>query len=408
MLEKLGARAIAAPFAIPIVLFLVLGTAVSPILMAGMNDIPFAIVTLDEGSSLPISDVNIGDELVERLQNGEGLDALQDSENESETSLGNVSIAWAQLGSEEELREALADNRYYGGIIIPKDFTAQQMMSATGLGGAPTITVLLNDAKNPMLAQQMGPNLKSAMLQAGISVEVEEVNEADIGGGTMAPMMAVQMLVMPLFIMTLVGSVLLSVVTWPRNGAPRRQRIIALVKQLIVGTILSAFIACIALGIELWIARLDLPVEQMFPFLWLACACMMAAITGLCDLALPLGALAGITTFALGMSCAMLAYEMLPPFWQEWVYPWAPQHFMGDGLRAIIYLGAEPFANSLQYWLTLTAIGAAAAFLAILVPAHGPKSPRHVIPAAAEPKTPERPSHALSPAAKRRRLPLFR
>lgn len=368
MLEKLGPRAVIAPFIIPIVLFLVLGTAIGPMLLASMHNIPFAIVTLDEGSSLPITDVNVGDELVERLMEGEGLDALNDSGDESESALGDVSIAWTQLSSEEELRQALADNLYYGGIIIPGDFTASQMMSATGLGGAPTITVLLNDAKNPMLAQQMGPNLKSAMLQAGISVEVEEVNTADIGGGTMAPMMAVQMLVMPLFIMTLIGSILLSVVLWPREGASRKERAIALVKQLVVGALLAAFIALMAMGMEVWIGGLDLPVERLYPFLVLACACIMAALVGLCDLALPLGVLAGVTTFALGMSCAMLAYEMLPAFWQQWVYAWVPQHYLGDGLRAIVYLGAGPLANNMEYWVILPIVGLVAALLAIAVP----------------------------------------
>ena len=371
MLEKLGKRAVAAPFMLSLLICCILGLAMTPILRAQMNDIPFVVVTLDKGSELPISDVNVGDELVDRLLSGEGLDAIGDSseeEDDSSSPFGNATIKWIQMESEQELRDALAANEYYGGIVIPEDFTAQQMRSVTGLGGAPTLKVLVNDAKNPMLAQQMGPNLKSGLLQAGIFVDVEEVNAADIDGGTMAPMMAVQLLVMPLFIMTLIGSILLSVVLWPRDGAPRRVRAISFVKQLVVGAILSAFIAFVGTGIDVWFGGLDLPMDRLFPFVWLAVGAIMAAIVFLCDLALPLGALVGITTFALGMSCAMLAPEMLPPFWQEWVYPWVPQHFLGDGVRAIVYLGADALSSQLNYWLTLYGIGAVAAVLSIIVP----------------------------------------
>ena len=133
-----------------------------------------------------------------------------------------------------------------------------------------------------------------------------------------------------------------------------------MLKQLVAMALLSALISVVAMGIEILIGGLELPAEQLFPFLWLACACMMAPIVALCDLALPLGALVGVTTFSLGMSCAMLAYEMLPQFWQEWVYPWVPQRYLGDGIRAIVYRGADALSGSLWYWLVLAAIGVVA------------------------------------------------
>lgn len=376
MLEKLGRRAAAAPFMLPILICCILGLAMTPMLRSQMTDIPFAIVTLDKGSEMPFTDVNVGDELVERLLDGESLGAVGDSGESADDDAGagmmqNATIAWTKFDTEQELRDALAANEFYGGIVIPADFTAQQMRSATGLGGAPTLKVLLNDAKNPMLAQQMGPNLKSQMLQAGISVDVEEVNAADIGGGSMAPMMAVQMMVMPLVIMSLIGGILLSVVLWPRQAASRRERLVALVKQLVSGTVLSALVALLATGIDVWFGGLDLPMERLYPFVWLACGAMIATVAMLCDLVLPLGALVGVTTFALGMSCAMLAFEMLPPFWQEWVYPWVPQRFLGDGVRAIVYLGADALASQISYWTVLYQVAGVAAVLALLMPTGG-------------------------------------
>lgn len=372
MFEKLGDKAVVLAFLYPAIMFCILGLALTPMLRAQMDGIPFAVVTLDEGSSLPISDVNVGDELVDRLLSGEGLSVSdedgEDAGDGTDGMFGNAGIVWAQMSSEQELRDALAANQYYGGIVIPRDFTAQQMLSATGLGGAPTLKVLINDAKNPMLAQQMGPNIKSALLQAGISVDVEEVNQADIGGGTMAPMMAVQMIVMPLVIMTLIASIVVSLVLWPRKGATRRARLAAFAKQLVAGAFLSAFIAFLGAGIDVWFGGLDLPMERLFPLLWLAVGAMMCVVVALCDLFLPLGVLVGIATFALGMGCAMIAYEMLPAFWQEWVYPWVPQHYLGDDVRALVYLGSEAISANLGYWVALFDVGTVAFVLALLVP----------------------------------------
>jgi hypothetical protein len=376
MFEKLGKRAMAVPFMLPLLICCILGLAMTPILRAQMDGVPFVVVTLDKGSDLPFTDVNVGDELVERLLDGESLGDIGDAGDAdagkggggSSSPFGNATITWVQMSSEQELRDALAANEYYGGIVIPEDFTAQQMRSATGLGGAPTLLVLVNDAKNPMLAQQMGPNLKSGLLQAGISVDVEEVNAADIGGGTMAPMMAVQMLVMPLFIMTLIPGILLSALLWPRGGASRRERAAAMVKQLVLIVALSAFVALLGTGVDVWFGGLDLPMDRLFPYVWLAAGAMMMALAFLCDLAFPLGVLVGITTFALGMGCAMLAPEMLPSFWQEWVYPWVPQHYLGDGVRAIVYLGKDAIAMQMNYWLAFIGIGVAAAVLSSIVP----------------------------------------
>ena len=382
MFEKLGKRALILPLVFPFVMFIVFGLAVGPTLSANMKEVPFAVVTLDEGSSLPVSDVNVGDTLVEKLLDGESLGSLgsddEDADDSSNSAFGDTTIQWTVFDTEEELREALANNEYYGGIIIPADFTSQQMMSSTGLGGAPTITVLLNEAKNPSLAQQMGPTMRSAMLKAGISVDVEEVNDADLGGGSMAANMGVQMIAMPMMIMTLIVSILISLVYWPREGEPtRKQRLLALVKQIIIGALASALVAGLCLGIEVGIGGMTLPVDRLFPFLWLACGCMMAAVVGLADFALPLGALVGVTTVFLGMCCAMLAGEMLPEFWQTWVYPWAPQHYIGDAIRAIEYLGKGSFDTTMWYWGYLPAIGGVGALLALAMPTHKKKRGAH-------------------------------
>jgi hypothetical protein len=58
----------------------------------------------------------------------------------------------------------------------------------------------------------------------------------------------------------------------------------------------------------------------------------------------------------------------VPEDWQEWVYPWVPQHYLGDGIRGIIYLGMGPFDVGFTYWMTLYGIAAVVLLLALVVP----------------------------------------
>lgn len=59
---------------------------------------------------------------------------------DSNASMQNA-INWTQLRSESELQDALDNNGYYGGIVIPANFTSQQVSSTVGLGNAPEIGV---------------------------------------------------------------------------------------------------------------------------------------------------------------------------------------------------------------------------------------------------------------------------
>lgn len=73
----------------------------------------------------------------------------------------------------------------------------------------------------------------------------------------------------------------------------------------------------------------------------------MLCPVALCNACFPLGALVAVGTFALGMGTAMLAPEMPPSFWADWVCPWAPQAHIGNGVRTIIYFGRAPDSTDL-------------------------------------------------------------
>ncbi len=380
MFEKLGKKALAIPLVMALGLCCVLSIAVGPMLRAEPHNVPFAIVNLDKGAVTVTGSTNVGQTLADKLVSGESSlgnmgngssdsDGYDSSEGSSGTSGMTDAISWTQLESERDLSDALGNNELYGGIVIPANFTSQQVSSAVGAGNAPEITVYLNKGKNPQMASSMQTTIENAMLQAGIACNVEMVNDADVGGGSMSSTMAVQMMVMPLFIMTMIGSILLSMLFWKNDvtGLKKRNPLLAAVVLAMLVAAFSAVVAGLAQFVDTVAGGMTLPALDLFLFLWLACACCMMCFVSLCCLSFPLGALVAVCTFAFGMSCAMLSPEMLPQLWADWVYPWAPQAHIGNGVRSIVYLGRMPGSADTDPLLAFGAVGVAALVAAAAV-----------------------------------------
>ena len=444
MLEKLGSKAIAAPFALVVVLTCVLSLAVAPILQASPHDISLAIVNLDEGVQTPAGTMNAG-AVLESQMTGEESDEAQettetmaklaalsaaananaasaqtqananaaasaqahaaganantaanaanaqadavalastqaavsatasaestDTDSDSDDSASSAmadALSWQSIENEDDLQNQLADNRLFGGIVIPADFTAQQMAAKNSPGAKPQITVYLNKGKNPQVASSLQSAMTQSLAAAGIDATIEMVNDAEVGGGMMAGLMAVQMMVMPLLVMTLSGSLILVLLTWVKDiwGLRARNPWLAAGAQVALIAVLSACIAACALAIDVLAGGLTLPCGQLFLWLWLGSACVMLAFAGISDACFPLGALFAVCVFALGMGTAMLPAEMMPAFWADWIFPWAPQSHLGQGARTIIYCSQNPGMADIAPLLIFAAIGNVAALLA--------------------------------------------
>lgn len=378
MLEKIGKKALGAPFIIAIVLCCVLGFAIAPLIRAEPSEIPFIVVNEDEGAITIMGESNVGETMVEAMLSGEGSLLGDDSSEgtDAASALGDATISWTQFDSEEEALEALKGTSYYGALIIPQNFTSQQMNALVGLSNAPELKVYLNEGKNAQIASSMQTMLTANMMEAGVAVDAELVNTADVGGGTMAPMMMIQMLVMPFMMLCLVCSILLSLLVWRLDILKLREAsdAKALGVQLLLAAVISAFIAFLALLIDTVGGGLSLPFGEIFLYLWASGFCVMCLLMGFCDLCFPLGVLVALTVFALGMGTAMLGQEMLPAFWADFVYPWAPQASIGNGVRAIIYFHTNPFATTFMPLLIEGIIGLVAFVLALFIPTRRKRS----------------------------------
>ena len=360
MLNQLGRRRFAVPLVALIAIFLVLGTAFYPNLHVNPKDVPFAIVNLDEGTPTPAGAINLGETIAAQLQVGGAPGAPASP------------IVWTELDSQAALDAALEDNQFYGAIVIPADFTTSQFAAEAGEGTPAVVQVMINPGKNALLATTMQTGLTAMLVQTGLSIDVTVIHGADVGGGSMGALMSGMILVMPTMMMTILCSVLLFLLLRPAKGASRVTRLKAYGLQVGTAVALSAAIAALAVLLTVW-GGLNLPTGAAFLFLWLASFFLAVLFIGALDLLAPLGILVIASCFALGMSSAMFAKEMLPAFWQTWVYPWVPQRFMGDGIRSIIYLDASAWNSSVPPLAITGAIGLVLFALAALLPARSKK-----------------------------------
>ena len=147
MLDKLGKRKFIIPFVLPVLVVCLFSLMFCPMAQMELRNLPVAVVNLDEGIELPSGTLNIGSEITEGLESGEGIEgtsvssglsatASQQEENASGKEASDQgstvmqdALLWSVLESEESAESAFANHNYYALIVIPKDFTLSQIGS---------------------------------------------------------------------------------------------------------------------------------------------------------------------------------------------------------------------------------------------------------------------------------------
>lgn len=339
MIEKLGPGKFALPVLVVVLVGCVMALMFYPMLNMAPRDMPFAVMSQDEGAQTPQGDVNAGEAMADKL-----VDAEAPAGQES------APIEWHRVSSQDELEAAVADNQYYGALTIPADFTQKQALAQAGEGEAPSVHVVLDNAKSPMAATQMQALMSGMFEQMGVSAEVELIHTGDADAGSSSPvagMMGQQIAVMPLMVMSMIGAVILSRIL-PSSavgvrGAKRSTggRFARLGLQLAYAAGLALVAALATVALLNGLVGAEAPFWTTTIFLWFACFAVMSLFLGAFNIALPVGALAVLLVFVCGMMTAVLPAEMLPVFWADWIYPWVPQPFIADGIRDILYMGAD-------------------------------------------------------------------
>jgi YhgE/Pip-like protein len=92
-----------------LIFYAYLGAVVSP--ERNLEDLPIALVNEDEGGNLGGKDVNLGDRVVEKVT--------------GPNSPAAGTVEWVRPDSRDEALEGIGNNKYYGAIVIPEDYTEQ-------------------------------------------------------------------------------------------------------------------------------------------------------------------------------------------------------------------------------------------------------------------------------------------
>ena len=356
MFESLGSKKYALPALIVVVVGCVLALMFTPMVKMSPKNLPFAVLSLDEGFTTPQGEVNAGEKVVESLVNADAEDAP---------------IAWEVVDSQQELDDALENNEYFGALTIPADFTQGQAMAQAGHGEAPAVDVVLDNAKSPMIATQMQSQVQSMFGELGIPATVELIHTGkgdSSSASPMAGMMTQQLTVMPLMIMSMIGGILLTRIFPKSNEMDARGRFATLGKQLAYAVPLSLLAAVTTVVLLNTLVAAEAPFWTTSVFLWVASFVVMALFLGAFNIAVPLGALAVLVVTLCGMMTGALPAEVLPAFWADWLAPWVPQPFITLGVRDILYMEAGLMPRGTGALVIIGAAGLVLAAISGLIP----------------------------------------
>ena len=366
MIQKLGPARFVLPALVVILVGCVMSLMFYPMIAMSPKELPFAVLNLDEGATTPQGDVNAGEKMVQGL--------LESSADEGE----DAPIAWEIVDSQDELDEVLADNEYYGALTIPVDFAQSQAAAQAGQGEASAVDVALDNAKSPLLATQLQSRMGAMFEQQGLAADVEVINTGDAqstAASPMAGMMSQQIGIMPLMMMSLAASVLLTRILPRARAHSAGGRFATLGTQVGLAAVVSFVAALTTVCMLEWIVEANAPFWTTTLFLWVASLAVMLLFLGAFDIALPLGLLTVLFALLCGMMTGVLPAEALPAFWADWIHPWAPQAHIGDGLRDILYRGADLMPRGTGGLLALGGVGLALLVIAGLLPSRRVEEP---------------------------------
>lgn len=388
------------------------------------KEMPIAIVNHDEGTSIQSKDINIGENLE---------DKLKDSNSDE--------IKWINVDSEKEARKGLDEQKYFGAAIFEEDFSKnamsktqkivmdnkkQEMEDKVKSGEIPAaqskqmqqkmaqessnqdITVkqaqfktLTNSGAN-MQASQMSSNMlkgigdnlnkqiskqsldtldqQNVQIDASdikdittpvnvINKKVNEVKYHQASGN--APFL----MFMPVWISSIVASLLLFFAFRTSNNVEISQRIIASVGQMIVGVI-TAFVG--GFGYVYFmsgVSGFDFPdINKIAIYISISILGFMGLILGVMTW---LG-MKSIPIFFIAMFFSMQLVtspkQMLPKFYQDYIVDWNPFTHYAEYLRELLYMHQSLEMNSTMWmFVGFIIFGIISSILAAMIRKHSGK-----------------------------------
>ncbi|WP_394557667.1 YhgE/Pip domain-containing protein [Priestia aryabhattai] len=372
------------PIIVVAVIFIFTLTLIPSVSQAPKN-LPIAFVNADEGMTVPAKGkVNIGDHIKQNMKS---------------SSAEQSSVKWIFVSTTKEVEKGLNNQKYYGALIIPKDFTKKQVTLQAAQPEAPAIRLLVNQGMNTAASTLASQVLNGAVDQMNENMRLQLVKRFEQSGTQLSANQALALAVpiqktvinvnktgthsvngnapvslfQPLWMASIAGAAVVFLSIHKITFSSRKEKIVNQVGFVIIGATLA-----LAAGFGLaWLAEVVGISVPSFLDTALFLAIAYFSFFTLISAALSWLGLKGLPIFVIilffGAPLLPMAPEIMPDFYREWIYPWLPMRFMVDGVRELFFFGEHLTWNHSVSALALISLISLCALFASALPASSVK-----------------------------------
>ena len=317
------------------------------------KNLPIAFVNEDEGVTLPNqTTVNLGETIATMIQ-----DTTKTADDKETT------VKWMSVKNYKEAKKGLDNREYYAALVIPKDFSQKKASLQTPTPTSPEVQILINQGMNTTastmasqilngLVDNMNNNVRTQLL-AGFEKQgstlttkqaaalaspitknitnVNEIGQHSVNGN--APVSLFQ----PLWMASIAGAIILTLVLNKIPFANRKEKFAAQLIQVFIGGILAVFVG---FGLTWMASAIGIDIPNFSGIAWFIVIAFFsfylmisAGLAWIGIKAMPLFVL--ILFF--GAPLLAMPPEFMSTFYHDWIYSWLPMRFMVDGLRELFF-----------------------------------------------------------------------
>ena len=341
-----------------------------------------------KASNLPVALI-INDE-------GQHVDTIKQAVDQfSQGSEGEAPVIAFTQEDEADIETLFKDKQYYAALVIPEGYNdalnnavtlntpaslsiyINQGYNMTGANYAKTaLTSLINQLSNnysqQLIAQYDGQFISAEQAHVLVNPIVAQEKIFNAVTASTANGSAPLLMAMPAWVGALIGGFILFLVT--SNLAKKQvltvpQRLRIMGGQLLFGVIIALFSGFTVATLGL-IAGINMPSYFLVgSFVSFAAFCFFLLVSAVTAWIGKPAITLFMVVMLLGMGVIMMPKEMIPDFFVNFVRPWIPIRFAGEGLREIFYFGSGFYTGeSFNIILSIGVVGLVIFFLSIFKP----------------------------------------
>lgn len=299
-----------------------------------------------------------------------------------------AALTFTQLQSEEEVRAAFDEKKYYAAVVIPENFNAalenlsvegraaeiqllvNQGMNATGANLANSALGAMIDGMSQQVSEQWLARMEASNMTISanqvaafadpIVTKVELVNAV---GKASANGNAPLLMAMPAWVGALIGGMLLLLATQKMEILTRADRLRVIGEQIVLGAVMAVLSGFAVATLATWAGILLPSYLTVALFVAFSFFCFFMLVSATVSWIGKPAIMLFMIVMLLGMGTIMMPVEMLPTFFADYVRPWIPMRFAADGLREIFYFNQGFFTGTANTILTSIGLGSLAVYL---------------------------------------------